>query len=174
MTPAFTELPTAKSFSLWFDLAHLPARPVSPAGPTGAALPDMALSVQSDIYFATYVVGETPEQDGGCRSWVSATMDRLEPFSAGCYLGDSDLNVRPDRFMSDAAWDRFGEIRAERDPGELFCGYDCADPAQLNAPAGPAGHPSANHWRGAGRAGPGMVGSAEEAATRRDVTLCGR
>jgi len=131
MTPAFTGLPTAKSFSLWFDLAHLPARPVS-----SAWVPDMALSVQSDIYFATYVVGETPEQDGACRSWVSATMNRLAPFSVGCYLGDSDFTVRHDQFMSDAAWRRLGEIRADRDPGGLFCGYDCADPGKLNAPPG--------------------------------------
>ena len=125
VTPAFTALPTPKSFSLWFDLAHLPARP----------LPDMALSVQSDIYFATYVVCESPAQDGSCRAWVSDTMSRLAPFSAGCYLGDSDFTVRTDRFMSDAAYDRFLRIRADRDPGGLFCGYDCADPALLNAPA---------------------------------------
>jgi FAD/FMN-containing dehydrogenase len=125
VAPAFTGLPTAKSFSLWFDLAHLPARPA----------PDMALSVQSDIYFATYVVCESPGQDGLCRSWVSDTMSRLAPFSAGCYLGDSDFTVRPDRFMSDAAWDRFRRIRADRDPDGLFPGYDCTDPALLNAPA---------------------------------------
>jgi hypothetical protein len=125
VTPAFTALPTPKSFSLWFDLAHLPARP----------LPDMALSVQSDIYFATYVVCESPAQDVSCRAWVSDTMSRLAPFSAGCYLGDSDFTVRTDRFMSDAAYDRFLRIRADRDPGGLFCGYDCADPALLNAPA---------------------------------------
>jgi FAD/FMN-containing dehydrogenase len=127
MTPAFTDLPTAKSFSLWFDLAHLPARPLASTG-----LPDMALSVQSDIYFATYVVGETPAEDGECRSWVDDTMSRLAPFSAGCYLGDSDLTVRPDRFMSDAAWERLSQVRADRDPGGLFPGYDCADPALLN------------------------------------------
>jgi FAD/FMN-containing dehydrogenase len=123
MTPAFTELPTAKSFSLWFDLAHLPARP----------LPDMALSVQTDLYFATYVVGEEPAQDAACRSWINERLHRLEPFSAGCYLGDSDLTIRPDRFMSDAAWDRFRQIRAARDPGRLFAGYDCADESALNA-----------------------------------------
>jgi FAD/FMN-containing dehydrogenase len=122
VAPAFAGLPTAKSFSLWFDLAHLPARP----------LPDMALSVQGDIYFATYVVGESPAQDASCRAWVSDTMSRLAPFSAGCYLGDSDFTVRTDRFMSDAALDRFKRIRADRDPGGLFCGYDCADPALLN------------------------------------------
>ena len=158
MTPAFTHLPTAKSFSLWFDLAHLPARPVSDGGPSGMALPDMALSVQSDIYFATYVVGETAAQDAACRSWVSAAMDRLTPFSAGSYLGDSDFTVRPDRFMSDAAWHRFREIRADRDPGGLFCEYDCADPATLNVPAGPAGHGPANH--GPAGHGPADHGSA--------------
>jgi hypothetical protein len=122
MTPAFTELPTAKSFSLWFDLAHWPARP----------LPDMALSVQTDLYFATYVVGEEPAQDAACRSWIDDNMRRLGPFSAGCYLGDSDLTIRPDRFMSDAAWHRFRQIRAARDPGRLFAGYDCADESALN------------------------------------------
>jgi len=121
--PAFTELPTAKSFSLWFDLAHLPGR----------ARPDMALSVESDLYFATYVVGETPRDDAACRSWVDDTMRRLGPFSAGCYLGDSDLTIRPDRFMSDAAWDRFRAVRAERDPGRLFAGYDCPDESVLNS-----------------------------------------
>ena len=127
LAPAFTHLPTAKSFSLWFDLAHLPARPVAADG-----LPDMALSVQSDLYFASYVVGETPDSDAQCRSWLDDTMRRLEPFSAGCYLGDSDLTVRPDRFMSDVAWDRFRQIRADRDPGRLFAGYDCADESALN------------------------------------------
>jgi hypothetical protein len=128
MTPAFTDLPTAKSFSLWFDLAHLPGRPWSDTAPH-----DMALSVQGDIYFASYVLCESPAQDDRCRSWLSGAMSRLAPYSAGCYLGDSDFTVRPDRFMSDAAWDRYLRIRADRDPGGLFPGYDCADPARLNA-----------------------------------------
>jgi hypothetical protein len=128
MTPAFTHLPTAKSFSLWFDLAHLPARPWSDAAP-----PDMAVSVPGDIYFASYVVCESPAQDSLCRSWLSGAMSRLAPYSAGCYLGDSDFTVRPDRFMSDAAWDRYLRIRADRDPDGRFPGYDCSDPARLNA-----------------------------------------
>jgi FAD/FMN-containing dehydrogenase len=125
LAPAFSSLPTAKSFSLWFDLAHVAARP----------LPDMALSVQSDIYFATYVIGESPAEDGPCRLWVDDTMRRLTPYSAGCYLGDSDLTVRSDRFMSEAAWNRFRQIRADRDPGRLFVGYDCPDESALNVPA---------------------------------------
>jgi len=122
LTPAFTGLPTAKSFALWFDLAHLPARP----------LPDMAQSLQTDIYFAAYVVARDQSQDALCRRWTDDTMARLEPFSAGCYLGDSDFTVRPARFMSDQAWDRFRAIRGERDPDRLFAGYLCADESELN------------------------------------------
>src|SRR5580692_2814555 len=55
LAPAFTDLPTPKSFSLWFDLAHLQAPP------------DMALSLQADLYFATYVVCESAGQDRSCR-----------------------------------------------------------------------------------------------------------
>jgi FAD/FMN-containing dehydrogenase len=117
LAPAFTGLPTAKSFSLWFDLAHLPGRP----------MPDMAQSLQTDIYFATYVVAEDEAQDASCRTWVDDTMGRLAPFSPGCYLGDSDFTIRPDTFMSDAAWDRFRAIRAARDPGRLFAGFLSAD-----------------------------------------------
>jgi FAD/FMN-containing dehydrogenase len=128
LVPAFTGLPTAKSFSLWFDLAHLPA----------GGRPDMALSVQGDLYFATYVVGESPDQDAPCRDWVSETMDRLQPFSAGCYLGDIDLRRRPDRFMSESAWARFRQVRDARDPGHLFVGYDCADESALNPGSAPS------------------------------------
>jgi len=122
LAPAFTDLPTAKSFSLWFDLMHLPALP----------LPDMAVSLQTDIYFAAYVVAEEAAQDPACRTWVDDTMARLAPFSPGCYLGDSDLAIRPDTFMSDAAWDRFCAIRAARDPGRLFAGYLSKDSSVLN------------------------------------------
>jgi FAD/FMN-containing dehydrogenase len=122
LAPAFTDLPTAKSFSLWFDLAHLAARP----------LPDMALSLQAGIYFATYVVCEDQAQDAACREFADATMARVEPFSPGCYLGDSDFTVRPDKFMSDAAWRRYQAIRASRDPDRRFAGYLTADEATLN------------------------------------------
>jgi hypothetical protein len=128
MTPAFTGLPTAKSFSLWYDLAHLPAR----------RLPDMALSVQGDLYFATYVVAGDQAQDALCRSFTDETMARLAPFDTGCYLGDSDFTVRPDRFLSEAAWNRYRRVRADRDPGRLFAGYDVPDESLLNRPASPS------------------------------------
>jgi FAD/FMN-containing dehydrogenase len=113
LAPAFTDLPTGKSFSLWFDLAHLPGR----------ERPDMAVSLETDIYFAAYIVGSGPAEDARCRHWTSETMRRLEPFSPGCYLGDSDFAVRPARFMSDPARHRLQGIRVSRDPDGLFAGY---------------------------------------------------
>jgi FAD/FMN-containing dehydrogenase len=124
LAPAFTRLPTARSFSLWFDLTHLPARP----------MPDMAVSLQTDIYFATYVISDPQTDASACRTWVRDVMRRLEPFSPGCYLGDSDLAGRPARFMSDDAWRRFRDIRARWDPDRRFAGYPGADEALLNQP----------------------------------------
>lgn len=119
LVPAFSELPTAKTFTVLGDFTPLMAR----------QLPDMALSVSTDLYFAAYVIGETPAEDARCRSWLDGTMARVAPHSAGCYLGDSDFTVRPDRAMSDAAWSTFQRIRAARDPEGRFPGY-LGDPVQ--------------------------------------------
>jgi FAD/FMN-containing dehydrogenase len=112
LAPAFADLPTEKSFSLWFDLAHLPGR----------ERPDMAVSLETDIYFATYVVGSGHGEDALCRNWTDATMRRLEPFSPGCYIGDSDRAVRPAPFVSEPAMDRLRRICAAWDPDRLFGG----------------------------------------------------
>jgi len=113
LVPAFTDLPTSKTFTVLGDFSPLLSR----------RPPDMALSVQTDLYFAAYAIGETLEQDARCRSWLDGTMNRVAPHSAGCYLGDSDFTVRPDQIMSDAAWSKFLRIRTARDPGGRFPGY---------------------------------------------------
>jgi FAD/FMN-containing dehydrogenase len=113
LTPAFTELPTPQAFSLWFDLAHLPGR----------NLPDMALSLQTDLYFASYVVCEDPADDDRCTQWVQDTMQRLEPYSPGRYLGDSDLQRRAAPFLTEPSHQRLEAIRGRRDPDGLFPGY---------------------------------------------------
>lgn len=111
LVKAFTTLPTEKAFSLWFDMA--PTRP----------LPDMALSLQTDIYFASYVVWDDEADDERCRAWLDERMHDLAPVTAGCYLGDSDFTRRPAQFLSAQAYDRLERIRAERDPDGRFAGY---------------------------------------------------
>lgn len=108
---AFTGHPTPGTFTIWFSMA--PLRP----------LPDMAFSLQSEIYCATYVVYDDPARDAELRAWLDAATAAMRPVTAGQYLGDSDFTVRQLRFMGDAQWRRLNEIRAVRDPKGLFAGY---------------------------------------------------
>jgi FAD/FMN-containing dehydrogenase len=111
MRRAFTTLPNEKAFTIWFSMAPL------------RELPDMAFSVQSEIYLASYVLWQDPADDERHQRWLAAAMADLEPVTAGQYLGDSDLSRRQVRFMSDDAWQRYRKIVAERDPDGIFCGY---------------------------------------------------
>jgi hypothetical protein len=100
-------------------------------------LPDMAFSLQSEIYLAGYVPYEDPADDERLTAWLAGAMADLEPVTVGQYLGDSDLSRRQLRFMSDDAWARLTAIRARRDPDGLFAGYH----------AGPGGALNRNHWQ---------------------------
>ncbi|WP_329280823.1 FAD-binding oxidoreductase [Streptomyces sp. NBC_01451] len=108
---AFTEQPTPQTFTIWFSMAPL------------RELPDMAFSLQSEIYCATYVVHDEPGRDAELRAWLDDAMADMRPVTVGQYLGDSDFTVRQVRFMGDTQWRRLREIRAARDPKGLFAGY---------------------------------------------------
>ncbi|MET7569037.1 FAD-binding oxidoreductase [Streptomyces sp. NPDC005492] len=108
---AFTEHPTRQTFTIWFSMAPL------------RQLPDMAFSLQSEIYCATYVVHDDPSRDAELRAWLDGAMADMRPVTAGQYLGDSDFTVRQLRFMGDEQWRRLREIRSARDPKGLFAGY---------------------------------------------------
>ncbi|MER5184065.1 FAD-binding oxidoreductase [Streptomyces sp. NPDC002896] len=108
---AFTDHPTRGTFTIWFSMAPL------------RELPDMAFSLQSEIYCATYVVHDEPERDGELRAWLDEAMADMQPVTAGQYLGDSDFTVRQLKFMGDEHWRQLQEIRAVRDPKALFAGY---------------------------------------------------
>ena len=125
MRRAYTTLPNDQTFTIWFSMAPL------------RDLPDMAFSLQSEIYLASYVVWSDPADDEPNRAWLRSVMADLEPVTVGQYLGDSDLATRQVRFMSDEAWQRLQQIRAARDPDGLFVGYL----------AGPSGAANANHWQ---------------------------
>ncbi|WP_406327728.1 FAD-binding oxidoreductase [Streptomyces sp. NBC_00203] len=108
---AFTEQPTRQTFTIWFSMAPL------------RELPDMAFSLQSEIYCATYVIHDEPGRDAELRGWLDEAMAAMQPVTAGQYLGDSDFTVRQLKFMGDEQWERLQEIRAMRDPKGLFAGY---------------------------------------------------
>jgi FAD/FMN-containing dehydrogenase len=123
--PLFRDLPTAAAFTIWFSMA--PLRP----------LPDMAFSLQTDAYVATYLVDEDPARDDANRDWLNAAMAGAEPVTVGQYLGDSDMTNRQLRFMGDEHYARLARIIADRDPDGLFERYLARDAATLNR----------NHWQ---------------------------
>ena len=114
------ELETEHSFAIWYGWA--PRRD----------LPDMAFSVESEVYLATYVIYTDPADDARHTAWVHRRTAELAAHGAGVYLGDTDFTRRQDRFLSDQAYRRLGDIRAERDPAGRFASYLTRDPEGLN------------------------------------------
>ncbi len=86
-------------------------------------LPDMAFSMQSDIYVALYSVWESQAQDAVHQTWVRDHMKVLEPLASGIQLADENLAARPFRFMSEENLKRLDRLRAKYDPQGLFHSY---------------------------------------------------
>jgi FAD/FMN-containing dehydrogenase len=116
----WSELETEHSFSIWYGWA--PRRD----------LPDMAFSVEADVYIATYVIYTDPADDARYSDWVHGRTAGLAAHGNGVYLGDTDFTRRQDRFLSDDAYRRLTAIRAERDPSGRFASYLTSDPGGLN------------------------------------------
>ena len=124
MRRAYTTLPNEKAFTIWFSMAPL------------RTLPDMAFSLQSEIYLASYVAWESPDDDARCVAWLESAMADLEPVTVGQYLGDSRPLPPAGAVHDGRGFQRLQEIRAERDPDGVFVGYL----------AGPGGATNRNHW----------------------------
>jgi hypothetical protein len=111
---AFTTLPEgSKTFALWFSMNPCSRR----------QLPDMALSMQSDHYFALYTIWEDQKDDDRCNKWVKDVMADVEKHSVGAYLGDSDFQVRRTKFWEDSKAKKLMELRRKWDPQGVICGY---------------------------------------------------
>ena len=117
----WSELETEHSFSIWYGWA--PRR----------ELPDIAFSVEADVYVATYVIYADPADDARYTEWVHRRTAALAAaHGVGVYLGDSDFTRRQDRFLSDEAYRRLAAVRARRDPSGRFASYLTCDPEGLN------------------------------------------
>lgn len=117
----WSELPTEHSFSIWYGWA--PTR----------ELPDMAFSLEANVYLATYAIWRDAADDERHRSWVHERIGAIaDRYGEGVYLGDTDFTRRPDKFMADANFARLQELRAEWDPDGRFCSYLIDPSAELN------------------------------------------
>ena len=86
-------------------------------------LPDMAFSMQGDIYVAVYSVWDDPAEDRKHQAWVTDRMHDLEPLGKGIQLADENLAARPFRFMSEENLARLESLRAKHDPERRFHSY---------------------------------------------------
>jgi FAD/FMN-containing dehydrogenase len=103
-------LPGAPSHShmLWMNWGPSPERP------------DMAYSVEDDVYIALYAVWADAADDHRFALWPGERMREMEHLSSGIQLADENLAERPDRFLTDANRAKLDEIRAKWDPDGIF------------------------------------------------------
>jgi hypothetical protein len=87
------------------------------------SLPDMAFSMEDDLYIALYSVWENESEDASHQAWVTDHMRDLEPLASGIQLADENLDARPFRFLADDNFRRLQTIRAKRDPEGTFHSY---------------------------------------------------
>jgi FAD/FMN-containing dehydrogenase len=98
--------------------------------------PDMAMSLRAEVMLGSYVIYDGEQNDDAYKTWHRDAMKALEPFTVGQYWGDSDQTEREVKTLTDDAWARLQQIRAERDPSGLFVDYL----------AGPGGFRNLNGW----------------------------
>ena len=125
LTPVFTTSPEPDAFTIWFGNGLM------------RELPDMAFSLQTPAYIATYLAYEDPANDAGNRAWLNEAMVAAQPVTVGQYLGDSDMTNRQLKFMADENFAKLQDIIATRDPEGRFVRYLAHDPSTVNK----------NHWQ---------------------------
>ncbi|KAK3316047.1 FAD binding domain protein [Apodospora peruviana] len=122
---SFSGLVGQKSCALWFSM-----NPRSMRDHKGE---EMALSMQSDHYFALYTVWEDEKDDQKYQGWVADMMKKVERYSVGSYLGDADFRVRRTKFWSAEVGEKLREVRRKWDPEGRICGFlDEGDKSGVN------------------------------------------
>ncbi|KAM5349870.1 hypothetical protein ACJ41O_006375 [Fusarium nematophilum] len=134
---AFTCLPSPKSFALWYSMS-----PGSRRSAETGTMPDMALSMQSDHYFALYCIWENESDNYRCQSWVRHILNEVERHSEGAYLGDADFQARRTRFWGVEQGEKLMNVRRTWDPRGVVAGYlDEGDRSGVN------GLENVNEWK---------------------------
>lgn len=104
-------LPQAPSHMLWMNWAPPPVRP------------DMAYSLEDDIYIALYGVWKEPADRAHTEDWARSNMAAMAPYATGIQLADENLGRRPAPFLKPAHMARIDTLRAAHDPEGRFHPY---------------------------------------------------
>lgn len=101
-------LPPAPSHMLWMNWAPPPERP------------DMAYSMEDDIYLALYAVWKDARDDAQFVDWPVERMREMQHLATGCQLADENLGQRPLKFVTEEHLARLDQVRAAYDPEGRF------------------------------------------------------
>lgn len=101
-------IPDHPSHFLWLNWGPSPQRP------------DMAYSIEDEVYLALYGAWKDPADDAKYGDWARSNMAAMSHLATGIQLADENLGQRPARFASDAAMAKLDRVRAEYDPDGLF------------------------------------------------------
>jgi FAD/FMN-containing dehydrogenase len=101
-------LPPEPSHAMWMNWGPSPERP------------EMAYSVEDDIYIALYASWSDAANDADYAGWPGERMREMQQLATGIQLADENLGARPARFVSDENLRRLDEIRAVHDPDGRF------------------------------------------------------
>lgn len=83
----------------------------------------MAASLMTELMVGVYIIYEDAASDDAYRDWSLSAMAELNPLTVGQYWGYSDQQLRQVKVLTDDAWSRLQEIRAQRDPDGVFTDY---------------------------------------------------
>ncbi len=104
-------LPTSPSHMMWMNW-----RPP-------ADRPDMAFSLEDNIYVALYAIWSDERDDARFADWPTQLMHDFAPLSSGIQLADENLARRPAKFMEEEKLQRLEALRAKFDPAGRFHGW---------------------------------------------------
>jgi FAD/FMN-containing dehydrogenase len=85
--------------------------------------PDMAFSVDDELYYAIYSAWDDAADDEKWISWTSEHTAAWEPFASGTMLADENLEYRPSDFVTREKLRRLDEVRARWDRDKRFVSW---------------------------------------------------
>lgn len=108
---AFVKFPTPQSFMLWMHW-----------GPV-QKLPDMAYSIQGDVYLSPNAIYYEEADDARCAAWSAEVMAKFKPISVGSQMNDENMPVNKGPYLSKAAAAKLETLRKKYDPDRRFAGF---------------------------------------------------
>ena len=108
---AFLKFPTPQSFMFYMHW-----------GPV-QKLPDMAYSLQGDVYLSTNAISFSAAEDERCSAWCNEVIGKLKPIGNGSQMNDENMPANMGPYLSKDATARLEGLRKKYDPDRRFVSY---------------------------------------------------